>query len=207
MSGTELLVVIILVELVVIIGLVLATVLVLGGRRRRRERRAAENVASRIRSEENGRDRELRGILQERFGYTGDELDDKVRELVEAEKTFYTRFLDIYLNRDPAAAESVQEYLQDVVRPYAAIDTTPTAAGDRADEGAEPAPARAPDPDEPRDAADELHVYQQTLNLVFAEYTAMFGIAQDRNALLSAREIRERMESGQLAGSDDDAPR
>lgn len=205
MSNTELLVVIVLVELVVIIGLVLLTVLVLAGRRKRREKRAAHNVAERVRSEESSRDTELRELLHERFGYEGDELEQKVRELVQAERQFYARFLDLYLNRDPEAAECVQEYLHDVVRPYTEIEVA-TAEREDADEdggdgGATPKDA-VPPTAEGRDMYEEIQTYRQTLNLVFAEYTAMFGINQDRNEQLSAREIRERMESGQLAGPD-----
>ena len=208
MSSTELLIMIILLELVIIVGLVLATVLILSGRRRRREKRAAENLAQRVRSEEPSRDSELRSLLQGRFGYSGDALEEKVREIKQAETAFYRRFLDLYLNRDPGAAEQLQEYLEDVIRPYANIE--PAAAEDDAeaadsDDDAAPREGGAPPTMEGRDMYEEIRSYRDTLNLVFAEYTAMFGINQDRNAHLSAREIKERMESGQLAGPDDDS--
>ena len=208
MSSTELLIMIILLELVIIVGLVLATVLILSGRRRRREKRAAENLAQRVRSEEPSRDSELRSLLQGRFGYSGDALEEKVREIKQAETAFYRRFLDLYLNRDPEAAEQLQEYLEDAIRPYANIE--PAAADDDgetadSDDGAEPSEGGAPPTMDGRDMYEEIRSYRDTLNLVFAEYTAMFGINQDRNAQLSAREIKERMESGQLAGPDDDS--
>lgn len=209
MSSTELLIMIILLELVIIVGLVLATVLILSGRRRRREKRAAENLAQRVRSEEPSRDSELRSLLRGRFGYSGDALEEKVREIKQAETAFYRRFLDLYLNRDPEAAEQLQDYLEDVIRPYANIEPAASEDDDGetadSDDGAAPREAGAPPTMEGRDMYEEIRSYRDTLNLVFAEYTAMFGINQDRNAQLSAREIKERMESGQLAGPDDDS--
>lgn len=210
MSGTELLIMIILVELVIIVGLVLATVLILSGRRKRRERRAAEALAQRVRSDEQSRDSELRSLLQGRFGYSGDALEEKVQEIKQAETAFYGRFLDLYLNRDPEAAEQLQDYLQDAIRPYTSID--PAAAEDRedgkpaaGDDGATPRDDGAQPTMEGSDVNEEIRSYRDTLNLVFAEYTAMFGINQDRNAQLSAQEIRQRMESGLLAGPDEES--
>lgn len=204
MSNTELLIGMVLIELVVIIGLVLVGVLVLAGRRRRRDREAAEHVAKRVRAEESGRESELRDLLGERFGYEGDELETKAQELLAAERQFYERFLDLYLNRDPEAARRIQDYLHDVLGAYARIEPPEPAAAqtESADEGASPRAAPPPTM-EGRDPYEEIQAYQETLNLVFAEYTAMFGINQDHNAQLSAREIRKRMESGQLAGSDE----
>ncbi len=208
MSSTELLIMIILIELVIIVGLVLGTVLILAGRRKRREKRAAENLAQRVRTEEPSRDSELRSLLQGRFGYSGEALEEKVREIMRAETAFYRRFLDLYLNRDPDAAEQLQDFLEDVIRPYANIEPAKVEAeSEEADDadGASPREGGTPPTREGRDMYEEIRTYRDTLNLVFAEYTAMFGINQDRNAQLSAREIKERMETGQLAGPDDES--
>ncbi|SEO53465.1 hypothetical protein [Aquisalimonas asiatica] len=207
MSGSELLLVIILGELVIIVGLILILTVFMGGRRRSRDKRAAENLAHSVRSTEKTRDKRLRQLLEERYGYTGDELEAQVNHLLEAEKQFYTRFLDLYLNRDPQSAEKVHQYLQDVIRPYTEMEpvATPDAAAPpddtESDDETAPDGDSAPTPSyDKRDMLEEIQLYRQTLNQVFAEYTAMFGIKQDSTRELSAQEIRQRMESGQLAG-------
>lgn len=216
MSGSELLLVIILGELVIIIGLILILTVFMGGRRRSRDKRAAENLAQSVRSTQKSRDQNLRQLLEERYGYSGEELDAQVHRLLEAEKQFYVRFLDLYLNRDPESAEKVHQYLQDVIRPYTEMEPAPVEPDSRSvvaspdddeaddtDAGTDAATAgdSTPTPGyDKRDMLEEIQLYRQTLNQVFAEYTAMFGIKQDSTRELSAQEIRQRMESGQLAG-------
>lgn len=217
MSGSELLLVIILGELVIIVGLILVLTVFMGGRRRARDKRAAENLAQSVRNTEKTRDKRLRQLLEERYGYSGDELEAQVNHLLEAEKQFYSRFLDLYLNRDPESAERVHQYLQDVIRPYTEMEPAvepdsklPSAAPPPTDNdetgdteaGSGGDSAGSPSYDK-RDMLEEIQLYRQTLNQVFAEYTAMFGIKQDSTRELSAQEIRQRMESGQLAGPDE----
>ncbi|WP_290635912.1 hypothetical protein [Aquisalimonas sp.] len=216
MSGSELLLVIILGELVLIVGLILLLTMFMGGRRRARDKRAAENLAQSVRSTERTRDKRLRHLLEERYGYAGEELEAQVNRLLEAEKQFYSRFLDLYLNRDPQSAERVHQYLQDVIRPYTEMEpavepdtkasaiATPGAdsASDAGEEVSDGDSTPTPSYDK-RDMLEEIQLYRQTLNQVFAEYTAMFGIKQDSTRELSAQEIRQRMESGQLAGPEE----
>lgn len=52
-------------------------------------------------------------------------------------------------------------------------------------------------------ARSELGLYRDTLNRVFFEYTAMFGVDLDPDQKLSASDIVQRLESGRLGDSDD----
>lgn len=222
MSQMQWLYMILLGELVVILALVLAIVLIVGMRRRGRDRQAAATLASRVKQGEPEREKLLRKELSERLGLEGPALDAKIQQLLSAEQAFYEQLMLLYVKRDTELAKRLPERVDDLVRPYREIEApkkplepaeaaapsvataTGSAASDEEDIPVSATPAVLLE--RTRRLAQDVTAYRQTLNRLFAEYTAMFGVQIDESKELSAQEVMERLETGQLAGADDVAP-
>ncbi|MCP1676194.1 LPS O-antigen subunit length determinant protein (WzzB/FepE family) [Natronocella acetinitrilica] len=222
MTQTQWLVMILIGELAIILALVLALVGILAMRKRGRDRAAADKLFNRVRASEASRQQWLRDTLATRGGLEGDALEAKINEVINAERRFYEQFMDLYVNRDTEAAEQMPERVDELVRPYVDIEgATVSDPGNTAESAATPAkPEVQPDvvddipvsatpavlQERTRKLAADVTIYRQTLNRVFAEYTAMFGVHVDASRELSAQEIIDRLESGQLADPDEAPP-
>ena len=171
------------------------------GRRSRRDNAAANELVERVKSNEADRGAQLNDRLKRALGAEdGQDLTALVQELLSAERGFYEDFLKTYLNHDSQAVSHMDVRLQDLTTRYLELkrptpdetqsDTAPAVG----DSGADPAKYR--------DMADDLILYRDTLNRVFSEYTAMFGVHLDSTQELTAQEILQRLESGQLAGDE-----
>ncbi|KAB7622626.1 hypothetical protein [Alkalilimnicola sp. S0819] len=204
MSSSEWISMIAMAEFAALVTLVLTILLTRGWRGRRRDRSAADNLVSRVREQRDVRRQELQQVLQEKYGLEGEELQAQTERLMAAERDFYDQFISTYLTRNSEAVSQMDEQLRDVLKPYTELQPEPVSGGD--------APERAPggrepgmDPKRVEELADDIRLYRQTLNRVFAEYTAMFGVHLDASQELTARQILERLESGQLTGEEEGA--
>jgi hypothetical protein len=190
-------------EFALVVTLVLAGVLAWILRRRRRDRAAAEGLVAKVRKSEPQR----RGALRERFeeaGIAADEAEDLCQRLIANERHFYDHLLAVYLERDAEGMGRMDERLQSVVAPYLTLA--------RSGAPAAPAAAAADTRDTERlrqmvqTLSQDMSLYRGTLNRVFSEYTAMFGVHLDPKQQLTAREIVDRLESGELAGAPEQSP-
>ncbi len=192
-------------------------------RRRRRDYEAVAELARRIRAGRQAHHTNLSQLLCEHRGLEPGEGLAEATRLVEAETGFYDYFLKTYLNRDTEAVLLMDHRLQAVIAPYRDLACQPpeapapesVEAGDpeeASEEGATPQAGGASVLQVRRlaerleHANEDLERHRDTLNLVFREYTAMFGVQINRGEELSAEEILERLRSGKLDGgaADDD---
>ncbi len=171
------------------------------GRRSRRDNAAANELVERVKSNEADRGAQLNDRLKRALGTeNGEDLSALVQELLSAERGFYEDFLKTYLNHDSQAVSRMDVRLQDLTERYLELkrpapDQSQSDEGPAGDDsGAESAKFR--------DMADDLILYRDTLNRVFSEYTAMFGVHLDSTQELTAQEILQRLETGQLAGEE-----
>ena len=176
------------------------------GRRTRRDNAAANELVERVKSNEADRGAQLNDRLKQVLGAEdGQELTALVQELLSAERGFYEDFLKTYLNHDSQAVSRMDVRLQHLTARYLELKRPATNQSQEdnepagGDSGAESAKFR--------DMADDLILYRDTLNRVFSEYTAMFGVHLDSTQELTAQEILQRLETGQLAGEEpEDSP-
>lgn len=191
-------------------------------RRRRRDYEAVTELARRIRAGRQAHHANLSHLLCEHRGLEpGDGLAEATR-LVEAETGFCDYFLRTYLNRDTEAVLLMDHRLQAVIAPYwelackvhlAPSPEAPAAgAPEQIRDGGVTPPAGGASvmqvqrlAERLEHAKEDLSRHRDTLNLVFREYTAMFGIQIERGEELSAEEILERLRSGKLDGGTADA--
>jgi hypothetical protein len=188
---------IVLAEFALIVTLVLAGVLAGILRRRRRDRAAAEGLVAKIRKSEPQR----RGALKERFedaGIGADEAEDLCQRLIANGRHFYDHLLAVYLERDAEGMGRIDERLESVIASYLTLARTgaPAAPAAAATDTGETARLRQM----VQMLSQDMSLYRGTLNRVFSEYTAMFGVHLDPKQQLTAREIADRLESGELGG-------
>ena len=215
MSQDQWLYVILVSELALILAFALGLMAFLGWRRRRRSRQSVQELLDEIRDADPDRRRWLQETLARTCGLQGIALDSKVREIMEAERAFYERFGELHLSPDPGSLRRIPEAVDALIRPYTTIEPVTTDAKDTEDV-APPAPSGNGDTEDiPVSAspgvlqsriqqlAADVTLYRRTLNRLFTEYAAMFGVQAEIGRDLTAQEILDRMESGQLANPDD----
>jgi uncharacterized protein YdbL (DUF1318 family) len=184
--------------LLMVLLVAIATVTLM--RRRRRENDAAHGLAARVKEGEVERRHSLQAQLAKAYGIDEGDAEKLAAQLVGLERQFFQELIRAWLTRDSGALGQMDEQLRGVVQPY--LGMQPTAAPAAADSSA----ASSEDVERVKallkNNADELTLYRETLNRLFAEYTAMFGAQLDPKQQLTAKEIMERLKSGQLG----DAP-
>lgn len=190
------------VEFAALVTIALAVLLTRSARRRKRDTSATEQLVEKVRASQVERRDELKKVLESGYGYSGEELEEKTKRLMDVEKHFYERFITTYLNRDSGAVKEMDEHLKAVIRPYVEMkpslpEPVEETIGD--EESADVSRLR----EKLQRLSEDVTVYRDTLNRVFSEYTAMFGVHLNPKQQLSAEEIIGRLESGQLAGDDE----
>ena len=186
-------------EIAVLVSLVLMAVVAWIFMRRAKDRKAAVALLDKVRAGESERLAELERTLVE-SGLAPSDARIGAQRLLHGELEFYDRFVLAYLDRDAAAVQALDERLRDLVEPYLALKREPAAAEPVAVEGPDRAPEIERLKQAVRNLSEEMGLYHATLNRVFSEYTAMFGVHLDPKVQLTAKEILNRLESGELKG-------
>lgn len=206
-------------EFALIVTVILALVVTAAVRLRKRDNRAAQALVKKVKQDEGDRRSHFKGMLAENFGLEGEELDKKINELIAHEQDFYEFFVTTYLNRDSGKLQSADDQLKGLLSKFANLKGKTQVIEAEPEEAAE-APenldelglgdvGNSDDIEKLRKKlfalAEDVALYRDTLNRVFSEYTAMFGVHVDPQVRLSAQEIMERLDSGNLGGGEDGA--
>lgn len=198
-------------EFALLMAVLVAVIVGVVMRRRRRENSAANDLAARVSGQIPQRLDDLRASLGKAFGLTGADLQKQADKLVALENEFYDQLIRAWLTRDSKVLSQMDDQLRAVVTPYLDMRAAAPQPGQASAPAAESTAGGAPGNDAARlkallnKANDDIMLYRETLNRVFSEYTAMFGVHLDPNQQLTAHEILERLKSGQLVG-DEAAP-
>lgn len=198
-----------------ILVLALGFVFYLAMRSKKRDSHAATDLVKKVQSEQPERRSALEGLLAASRGLEGDELKKESKRLIELEERLYEHIIRTYLTRDSAALLEIDDKFKSVLAPYlelggsksAAPAATPVSEGETNE--AEAAGNNAGDErlrERLNKLSEDLILYRDTLNRVFSEYTAMFGVHIDSRQQLSAQEIMHRLDTGELAGSEEEEP-
>lgn len=188
-------------EAALLLGVALTVVGLAVGRRRQRDAAAARTLAGRIRKDASSRRERLSERLSDERGLDAGQAQAAAADVVAAETDFLRTLLRTYRRRDSDQLARMDTHLHDVGRHYERIPIAASALAaetDGTDTGTagEAASLQA----ELTDLKADLQLHRDALNRLFAEYTAMFGTEIDRNAQLSATEILERLDTGELGG-------
>lgn len=210
MTNSDLISMIAMAEFAALVSIVLGLLIFFVFRRRSRDTAAATDLVKKVKETEQVRRGEIEKLLTAQ-GLSGAELGETVKRLMKVERQFYEEFIRTYLTRDSEGVKEMDVKLKAVIAPYAelrkgggapAAPAAPEAAGSPAAGGADPAASGDVERLKAtvRNLSEEISIYRETLNRVFSEYTAMFGVNLDPKQQLTAKEIMERLNSGDLAG-------
>jgi hypothetical protein len=168
-------------ELFAVLAAALAAMVVAEARRRRRDRQAAEFLVGVVRKSRNRRDTETRGLLQERYGYSGDELGRIGHEIAAAERRLLQRVVNMYLGRDHLSLRELHIDVEGVTEPFRKLDvqasgTSAGSAVSSTDDLAEMTSDKAESLERENEALkQELQITMETMSRMLSEYASMFG--------------------------------
>ncbi len=208
-TNTDILMFLAAAEFLVIIVIALAAFLFVVSKRKKSDTNATSNLVNKIKSQKLERKSELSGVLAETYNIEGDKLKKETEKLVKLENQFYQRFIKTYLTRDANAVEMIDEDLKELLANYNQLVPKQESRDERAEEALAVIDNLSDDSGEHdeqikrlkdtiNNLSDDLKQYKNTVNRLFYEYSAMFGVDVDPRNQLSATEILSRLETGRL---------
>lgn len=176
-----------------LVGIVVSLIIVFQAfLRRRGDRSAIRKLVSRIKEDSGRRESETRKIMQERFGFDGNNLEEIVKKIAREEKAFYQVLIDVYLHHKTDAIQnlcvdyesSVETYRAlELPRPAAAPEPSASASGEAVEDSESYRLLRA----ENERLTEELKKTMDTMAAMLSEYSLMFSggasVEMDRNKL------------------------
>lgn len=119
-----------LISIVVSLGLAVA-----GFVRKSNERKAIAKLIGRIKADEARRKSETRSLMQENFGYAGDQLESIVNKIAREEKRLYQALINLFLKRDVNLMEVLHVECEGVTEPYRTLEFPKVESGAEKDDG------------------------------------------------------------------------
>ena len=165
-----------------IIGLLILSGLLLffALRRKGRIREAAHHLAQRVQSDKPARTERLNALLQEKYGYEGQELEQAVHDITQAEMRLFQNLINGYIKDDQVHLQQMdvdEENLvlayQSLKMPSAELSPAPETAGE---DGEELVRLQ----EENQRLSDELRVTMDTMGRMLNEYSSMFAGGSDK---------------------------
>jgi hypothetical protein len=144
--------------------------------RKRRDKKAAVTLVARIKEDRDRRKDETKDILNKRFGFTGDQLEELATTIDREEKRFYQVLINTYLRRDVAVLENIYIEYEGAVNPYRKLEppleAAPAASGTGdINESAEMLRLK----EENKRLSEEVRITMETMGRMLNEYSAMFA--------------------------------
>lgn len=209
LNNTDILMFLAAAEFLMIIIIALAAFLFVVSKRKKSDTNATSNLVNKIKSQKVERKSELSSVLAETYNIEGDKLQKETAKLVKLENQFYQRFIKTYLTRDANAVEMIDEDLKELLANYNQLVPKQEQRDERAEEALAVIDNLSDDSAEHEEQikhlkdtinnlSDDLKQYKNTINRLFFEYSAMFGVDVDPRNQLSATEILSRLETGRL---------
>lgn len=149
--------------------------------RKGRMRKAAHHLAERVQNDKPVRTKRLQTLLSEQYGYAGNELEQSLRNITQAEMRLFQNLINGYLKGDQVQLQQVDVDEENLVLAYQALKPAqggavlPATAGEDGDEG-EVQRLR----DENKRLSDELRVTMDTMGRMLNEYSTMFATGEDK---------------------------
>lgn len=106
-----------LISIVLSLGLVIA-----GFVRKSNERKAIGKLIGRVKADEARRKSETRNLMQEHFGYAGEQLESIVNKIAREEKRLYQALINLFLKRDVNLMELLNVECEGVTEPYRTLE-------------------------------------------------------------------------------------
>lgn len=163
-------------EVFLVLLVAVISLLWMNARRRRADRQAAMFLVGVVKEREAERVAATREVLEQRFGYSGDALETKIREIIRTEKLLFQRVINMYVKRDVISMRELNIDVETVTEPFRTLDVqagstaAPAAsAGSLSDEEAHVLR------NDNESLKQELQITMETMSRMLGEYASMFG--------------------------------
>ncbi|MCU7919679.1 MAG: hypothetical protein KZQ95_15170 [Candidatus Thiodiazotropha sp. (ex Epidulcina cf. delphinae)] len=196
-----------------LIGLSILSALLVGFTllRKRRIRQAASHLAERVQSDKPKRTERLKKLLEERYGYQDEILDQSLHNIMQTEMLLFQNVINGFLKDDQVHLQQMDVDVENLVLSYQNLELSEGAA----------AAVEAPSSDdeevnhlrtENERLSDELRVTMDTMGRMLNEYSSMFsggidnmGGAKSQPAAAPAMEAADEAETSDSAIESDQA--
>lgn len=200
MSNIEWLTMLALGEAVLLLAAALLGLLAWLLHRRRRDADAGAALLEKLRARRLEREDSVQRALVS-AGASKEQAESAGQGLAAAEAALGEKMTRVYVERNAAELTTLDESVKALIDDCLKLASSGNGGEDDANSTG---PDRTPEVERLRQAvrnlSEELALYRETLNRVFSEYTAPFGVKLDARQQLTATEILDRLESGELAG-------
>lgn len=158
-----------LISMVVSLWLALAGVI-----RNRNERQAVSKLVGRIKQDEVRRRDETRTLMQENYGFEGQDLDAIVNKISREEKRLYQALINLFLRRDLSVLEVLHVECEGATEPYRTLEIPkPDSSQDDLESDLSVEVERLKEENER--LSIELGVTMDTMGTMLKEYASMYG--------------------------------
>jgi hypothetical protein len=159
-----------------------------------RDRAAMRTLVARIKEDSGRREQETRKIMEERYGFTGADLEEIVKKIAREEKAFYQVLLDVYLKRNADALQNLSVDYEGSVDTYRTLEFPhrDNASADADEESVDSEELMLLKEENMR-LTEELQVTMDTMGRMLSEYSLMFAGGTDTS--LDKDKMREMLAS------------
>jgi hypothetical protein len=170
----------VLVEIIIGLLILSGVLLFFTLRRKGRIRKAAHHLAERVKSDKPARTERLKTLLNEKYGYDGNELEQAVRNISQAEMLLFQNLINGYIKDDQIHLQQVDVDEENLVQAYQGLNAPAGAAAPAADAELDSGEELARLHDENQRLSDELRVTMDTMGRMLNEYSSMFAGGDDK---------------------------
>ncbi len=194
--------VLIMVEVIIGLAIVCGVLGFFTLRRKGNIRRAAHHLAERVQNDKGARSQRLKSLLSDQYGLSGNELEQMLHNIIQAEMKLFQNLINGYMEDDQVHLQQIDVDEEDLVLAYQGLkpvggDTAAvTPDSDDADEEVQRLH------DENQRLSDELKVTMDTMGRMLNEYSSMFASGEDKPLTReNATEVLEAPESEVVASA------
>jgi hypothetical protein len=169
----------VLAELLLLFGAAAAGLGMMIVTRKRKERQAVKKLIVRIKEDEKRRRDETRTLMEEKFGFKGESLDNIVNQVVREEKRLYQTLINLFLNRNLSQLEVLHVECEGVTEPYRSLEISTSSVEESEGDGEAVVSDLSVELDMLREENErlttELGVTMDTMGKMLSEYASMYG--------------------------------
>jgi hypothetical protein len=177
----------VLIGLLVLSGVVLFFYL----RHKGRIRQAAHHLAERVQSDKPSRTERLKALLSDKYGFQGDELEQTLHAITQAEMRLFQNLINGYIKDDQVLLQQVDVDEENLVLAYQELQEGGASSSSIAETGDDSGAELVRLQEENQRLSDELRVTMDTMGRMLNEYSSMFSGGDEKPLTREAAEQAE----------------
>jgi len=105
-------------ETSVMLFIILGIVVFINFQRNKHDKRRAMALVNKLKEADTEHRNNLEMVIKETYGFEGEELEENVNELIQTEKSLYSKILKMYMGRDREAIKNIDKDVKKVIDAY-----------------------------------------------------------------------------------------